>query len=153
MSVALYDEIERGLQQIVRRDVIEQGAELLRRETAAYGTPKVLSTAEHAAMNYIFSIAGVSYPDRPVTPEVQAAVKIMAIAITIAWGKLTADTLATAVKEIAVFGHRIYSDAHVDDGASHDNALVEHDEEDLDAAGSEAQQILSRLGKHAFVPK
>ncbi len=109
----LISEVEDGLAAIsglFASDVITLGKNKLDETIRVYGTATAASVTDNVAQNYIYALAGVCYPDKPVTPRVHAAAKLMALAITLVTSEASNDLLADAVKEIGVMGQRLVAE-------------------------------------------
>jgi len=94
--------IEDDLHAMFSGNIIKRGAALLAAEKTLYGTEHGKSVSRMVAQNYIYAIAGVNYPDKPVTPQIHAAAEMMALALTLLYTSQTPELMAHAVKELGI---------------------------------------------------
>ncbi|MET4190622.1 MULTISPECIES: hypothetical protein [unclassified Bradyrhizobium] len=156
MQIPLIEEVEENLHKLFSKDVIERGAALMRHEAGIYGESRMHAVAENAAMDFIFNIAGIRYPEKAVSPEVHAACKLTTLAISLVTSpKVTSDILAVAIKEIGVLGQRLadrnrtsqaaVASALALDQSEAPTAPAQRQPDDLEQAGNDAQSLLQRI--------
>jgi hypothetical protein len=133
------DMTEKAIIGMFSRDVIDRGRAMMAEDTRIYGDPTAKNIHDNTAQNYIYNVAGVAFPDRPVTPQLHAAARLMSLSLALVTTAATPDVLASAVKEIGVLAKRLSDSQKIASDIDKANS------DDLDHAGSEAQSILQRI--------